>query len=82
MYSENKIQLLDVKVWSHQSVRHKYAFKLSAVRPTTTNGGATIVRTSNAAPTAPHSIPKRFKRAASVIFTALADRTRNITEIL
>lgn len=74
--------LLDVNVWSHQSVLHKYAFKSSAVRPTITNGGATIVRTSKQIPMHPQMIPKRFNNAASVILTAFAERTRNITEML
>lgn len=73
---------LDVNVWSHQSVLHKYALRSSAVRPTTTNGGATIVRTNNAPPMHPQRTPKRFNNAASVILTAFAERTRNITEIL
>lgn len=61
---------------------HRYAFKSSTVRPTTTNGGATTVRTNRHMPITPQMIPKRFNRAASVILTALADRTRNITDIL
>lgn len=61
---------------------HKNAFKSSAVRPTTTWGGATIVLTSSAMPTKPQSIPIRLSKDASVILIAFAERTRNITEIL
>lgn len=101
--------VLDVNVWSHQSVLQRNAFRSSVVRPTTTSGGATIVRISRNALTAgintrrgddwiqfettylqgeqqqhlpPHRIPRRFNNDASVILTAFADRTRNITEIL
>lgn len=58
------------------------AFKSSAVRPTTTWGGATMVLTRSAIPTKPQSIPIRFSKDASVILIAFAERTRNITEIL
>lgn len=61
---------------------HRNAFKSSAVLPTTTNGGATIVRTNSATPMQPHNTPNRFSNDASVIFTAFAERTRNITDIL
>lgn len=74
--------LLDVNVWSHQSALQRNAFKSSAVRPTITTGGATIVRTNNPIPTQRQIIPKRFKSVASVIFTAFAERTRNTTEML
>lgn len=74
--------LLDVNVWSHQSDLQRNAFKSSAVRPTMTTGGATIVRTNRPIPTQKQIIPNRFKSVASVIFTALAERTRNTTEIL
>lgn len=77
-----KSDLLVVNVWSHQSALHRYAFKSSAVRPTITTGGATIVRTNKPIPTQRQIIPNRFKSVASVIFTALAERTRNTTEIL
>lgn len=74
--------LLVVKVWSHQSALQRNAFKSSAVRPTITTGGATIVRTSKPIPTQRQMMPKRFNRVASVIFTALAERTRKTTDIL
>lgn len=74
--------LLEVNVWSHQSALQRNAFKSSAVRPTITTGGATIVRTNKPIPTQRQIIPNRFKSVASVILTALADRTRNTTEIL
>lgn len=76
------IYLLDVNVWSHQSALQRNAFKSSAVRPTMTTGGATIVRTSKPMPTHKHMMPKRFNNVASVILTAFADRTRNTTDIL
>lgn len=41
-----------------------------------------MVRTNNAPPMHPHSTPSRFRSAASVIFTAFADLTRKITDIL
>lgn len=74
--------LLVVNVWSHQSALQRNAFKSSAVRPTITTGGATIVRTSKPMPTQRQMIPNRFNSVASVILTALAERTRNTTEIL
>lgn len=74
--------LLVVNVWSHQSALQRYAFKSSAVRPTITTGGATIVRTNKPIPTQRQIMPNRFSNVASVIFTALADRTLNTTEIL
>lgn len=46
------IYVLDVNVWSHQSVLHRNAFRSSVVRPTMTTGGATMVRISRKAPTA------------------------------
>lgn len=58
------------------------AFRLSAVRPTITSGGETKVRTRSATLTKPHNKPSFFISEASVIFTAFAERTRNITEIL
>lgn len=73
---------LVVNVWSHQSALQRYAFKSSAVRPTITTGGATIVRTNKPIPTQRQMMPNRFNRVASVIFTALAERTLNTTEIL
>lgn len=74
--------LLEVNVWSHQSVLHRKALRLSAVRPTITTGGETSVRTSNAKPTKPHIIPSRFSNDASVMIIVFAERIRNITEIL
>lgn len=74
--------LRDVKVWSHQSVLQRNAFRLSAVRPTITSGGDTSVRINRATLTKPHRMPTFFISEASVIFTALAERTRNITDIL
>lgn len=47
-----------------------------------TTGGATSVRTKRKTPTKPHSTPSLLSSDASVILTALAERTRNITEIL
>lgn len=72
----------EVKVWSHQSVLQRNALRLSAVRPTMTSGGDTKVRTRRATLTNPHNNPSFFISEASVIFTAFAERTRNITEIL
>lgn len=74
--------LRDVKHQSHQSVRQRKAFKLSAVRPTITSGGETSVRINNNTLTKPHSNPNFLIKDASVIFTAFAERIRNITEIL
>lgn len=76
------IHLREVKVWSHQSVLQRNAFKLSAVRATMTSGGETRVRMSRATLTKPHNKPNFFISEASVILTAFAERTRNITEIL
>lgn len=47
-----------------------------------TTGGATSVRTRRKTPTKPQSTPSLLSSDASVILTALAERTRNITEIL
>jgi len=69
-------------VWSHQSVLHRKAFKLSAVRPTITSGGDTSVLISKATLTNPHKRLSFLMSDASVIFTAFAERTRNITDIL
>lgn len=77
-----KEYLLDVKVQSHQSVLHRKAFKSSAVRPTTTSGGDTTVRINKQTLITPQIIPSLFSSAASVILTALAERTLNITDIL
>lgn len=77
---ENRLR--EVNVWSHQSVLHRNAFKLSAVRPTITSGGDTSVRINRATLTKPHRMPTFFISDASVIFIALAERTRNITDIL
>lgn len=74
--------ILDVKVWSHQSVLHRNDFKWSSVRPKITTGGATNVLISNATPTKQQSIPNFLINEASVILIALADRIRNITDIL
>ncbi|CRL02146.1 CLUMA_CG015498, isoform A [Clunio marinus] len=52
------------------------------VRPTMTSGGETKVRIRSATLTNPHRSPNFFISDASVIFTAFAERTRNITEIL
>lgn len=52
------------------------------MRPTMTSGGETSVLMSRATLTKPHSRPNFFISDASVIFTALAERIRNITEIL
>lgn len=82
LQKKTKKYSLVVNVWSHQSALQRNAFKSSAVRPTITTGGATIVRTSKPMPTQRQMIPNRFNSVASVIFTALADRTRNTTEIL
>lgn len=46
-----------------------------------TFGGDTRVRISSATLTNPHNNPSFFISEASVIFTAFAERTRNITEI-
>ena len=69
-------------MWSHQSVLHRKAFKLSAVRPTITSGGDTSVLISKATLTNPHKRLNFLMSDASVIFTAFAERTRNITDIL
>ena len=58
------------------------AFRLSAVRPTMTSGGDTRVLINKATLTNPQRRLSFFIREASVIFTAFAERTRNITEIL
>lgn len=58
------------------------AFRLSAVRPTMTSGGETRVLINKATLTNPQRRLSFFIRDASVIFTAFAERTRNITEIL
>jgi hypothetical protein len=47
-----------------------------------TSGGDTSVRINSATLTKPHKMPSFFINDASVIFTAFAERTRNITEIL
>lgn len=47
-----------------------------------TSGADTKVRIRRRTLTKPHSKPNFFISEASVIFTALAERTRNITEIL
>lgn len=60
---KNKWNLLDVNVWSHQLVLHKNAFKSSAVRPTTTTGGATMVLIRSATLMHPQRTPNRFSNA-------------------
>jgi hypothetical protein len=52
------------------------------ILPTMTIGGDTSVLMSKNKTKAPTMIPRRLIKSMSVIFTALADRTRNITEIL
>lgn len=71
-----------VKEWSHQSVLHKYAFRSSLVLPTMTAGGATSVRMASNTHATPTITPIRRRRYMSDIFTAFADRTWNITDIL
>ena len=71
-----------VKLWSHQSVRQRYALRSSAVRATITTGGATNVLMLRNTLNVRTMIPSRFSRLASVIFTAFADFTRKITDIL
>ena len=71
-----------VKEWSHQSLLQSQAFKSSDVRLTMETGGATRVLITRSAVNIPTIIPRRFIRSRSVILTALAERTRNITEIL
>ena len=50
--------------------------------PVMTMGGATSVLMRRSRTKQPTMTPKRLMRSMSVIFTALAERTRNITEIL
>ena len=50
--------------------------------PVMTMGGATSVLMRRRRTKQPTMTPKRLIRSMSVIFTALAERTRNITEIL
>lgn len=45
-------------------------------------GGDTRVRTMRKSMNIPTMAPSRLMRSMSVILTALADRTRNMTEIL
>lgn len=71
-----------VKEWSHQSVLHRYAFKSSLVLPTMTAGGATNVRIARSTQATPTMMPIRRRRYMSDIFTAFADRTWKITDIL
>lgn len=71
-----------VKLWSHQSVRQRYALRSSAVRAMITTGGATRVLMLRNTLNVRTMTPSRFSRLASVIFTAFADFTRKITDIL
>lgn len=71
-----------VKEWSHQSVRQRYALRPSAVLPSMAAGGATSVRMARKTLNTPAITPTRFTRSRSVIFTARADLTRKMTEIL
>ncbi len=82
MISVKVCDLLRVKEWSHQSVLHNHAFKSSAVRLTMAAGGATKVLITKSAVNIATMIPRRFIKSRSVILIALAERTRNITEIL
>lgn len=81
-YYVQNLDLLRVNEWSHQSVLQSHAFKSSAVRLTIAAGGATSVLITKSAVNMATMIPSRFIKSRSVILIALAERTRNITEIL
>lgn len=76
------LNLHPVKLWSHQSLRQRYALRSSAVRPTMTIGGATNVRIPKNTANPATMIPKRRSKCMSVILIIFADRTRKITEML
>ena len=70
-----KRKLQEVNEWSHQSVRHRYAFKSSAVLPVMTNGGATKVRIIKNRQNIPTIMPNLLSKSKSVILTGFADLT-------
>ena len=89
---------LIVKEWSHQLLSQRKAFRSSAVLPIITEmstmiissptthssplGGDTRVLTIRNRTNIPTMAPSLLIRSMSVILTAFADRTRNMTEIL